>query len=535
MHCLTEIIKTIPNFDPHLNTGDAVFDESRAKFAIDFIEECCTHTKGRLAGKKLLLEVWQKAVVANIFGWVKPDGTRRFREVLIFVPRKNGKTLMCAAIGCLVFFCDGEKGSEIYCAAAERDQASIVWSMAKQMVLNEPEMLSRCRVFPGTRSITNESDGSFFRPISADADTKHGFNAHCVLFDELHVQKDSELVDTLETSTGARTQPLMIYMTTSDYERPSICNQKYDYAKRVLDGSINDPSFLPVVYEATAEDDWRSPDVWKKANPNLGISFGEEYLVRQCMKAIESPSYQNTFKRLHLNIKTEQSERWLPMEKWDVSGSGATITKDDLLGRVCYAGFDLASTRDLIAFVLYFPEFFAVLPYFWLPHETAISRQESNRINYSGWVNDGHMSLTSGNVADYDVVRRDINTIGESYQIKQIAIDRWNSTQMQTQLMNDGFDVVPFGQGFASLSGPTKELDRLVASGSLVHFGNPVLRWNASNVAVERDAADNIKPSKKKSSEKIDGIVALVMAIGRSLADSPEASSIYEERGILTL
>lgn len=528
------ILRLCPGYDPFQTAGEGDwFDYEEAFRASDFIEAYCTHVKGELAGQTIHLEDWQLSIVWNTFGWKRSDGKRRFREVFLFIPRKNGKTIYSAAIGCYLFFCDREKGKEIYCAAAEKGQASIVWNMAKQMVLNEPQLGERCQIYRA--SLVNPKDGSFFQPISADADTKHGFNASGILFDELHTQKNSELVDVLNTSTGARKEPLTIYMTTSDYEREgSVCNEKHDYAGKVRDGVIDDREFFPVIYEASRDDDFTDPATWRKANPNLGISISDEYLARECRKAMETPSYQNTFKRLHLNIRTEQDVRWLPMDKWDACSGD--FDPSELRGRKCFAGLDLASTSDLCALVLYFPDRKAVLSYFWVPKDSAIKRLERNRVNYLGWSSEGQMTLTDGNVADYDRIRRDLNALGEVYQIEEIAIDRWNSTQLQTQLMDDGFEIVPFGQGFASLSGPTRELERLVLEESLVHFDNKVLRWCAANVMVEMDASGNMKPSKKKSTEKIDGIVALIMAIGRAICEREnEGKSVYESRGMIAI
>ena len=530
------VLKSIPGYCPFETAEEGEwFDYEQAFLSSDFIETCCSHTKGVLAGEKIHLEDWELAIVWNMFGWKKADGNRRYREVFLFVPRKNGKSLLIAAVGNYLFFCDKEKGKEIYCAAAESGQASLVWSMAKQQVLYENELEKRCKIFNASKSITNETDGSFFRPISADADTKHGFNAHGILFDELHAQRNSELMDVLLTSTGARTQPIVIYMTTSDYEREgSPCNMKHDYASKVRDGIIKDSSFLPVVYEADREDDWTDPKIWGKANPNLGVSVTSEYLERECKRAQESPAYQNTFKRLHLNIRTEQDVRWLLMDKWDACTGD--LDPEILKGKVCYGGLDLASTSDLCAFSLFFPEFKATLNWFWVPKMSAVERLERNRIPYLTWGQEGHMELTPGNVADYDLIRERILSIAEQYQMKELAIDRWNSTQLQTQLLDEGVEVVPFGQGFAQMSAPTKELERLIIANELTHFGDPVLRWNASNVSVETDAAGNLKPSKKKSTEKIDGIVSLIMAIGRAVVQSNlDGSSIYEDRGMVIL
>ena len=289
-----------------------------------------------------------------------------------------------------------------------------------------------------------------------------------------------------------------------------------------------------MLYGAQPEDDWTDPKVWAKANPNLGVSKSVEYMRCECKRAQETPTYENTFKRLDLNIKTQQDVLWLPMDKWDACGGD--VDPGDLAGQVCYAGLDLASTTDIAALVLLFPEVGnAVLPFFWIPAESARIRERRDRVPYETWARQGLIEMTEGNVIDYDVIRRRINELGEQFNIKEIAVDRWNSTQLQTQLTGDGFEVIPFGQGYASMSAPTKELEKLVLAGDLAHGGHPVLRWMASNVSVEMDAAGNIKPSKKKSNEKIDGMVALIEAIGRAIIAPQEQGSVYDSRGVIVL
>ena len=380
----------------------------------------------------------------------------------------------------------------------------------------------------------NRGTNSFLKPISAEAMSKHGYNAHGVIMDELHTQKDSELLDVLMTSQGARRQPITVMMTTADYVRESICNEKYQYAKSILEGTnLDDNAFLPCIYEADIDDDWTSPEVWAKANPNFGVSVKHEFLERESMKAKQSNAYQNTFMRLFLNIQTQQDVRFLMLDQWRACKGDK---KPEILkGKRCFGGLDLASTSDLCSLALYFPDEKACLSFNWVPELTAKGRREKNKIGYLKWAGEGFLELTEGNVADYDHLRNRINEIGAIYNIEEIAIDRWNSTQLQIQLMGDGFDVVPFGQGFASMTAPTKELERMVRSGELIHFGNPVLDWCASNVAVEIDSAGNLKPSKKKSTEKIDAIVSLVMAIGRAMNDEGPKKSVYETRGIMVI
>jgi len=532
---LLEVIKLIPGYDPFRDAGDCVFDAAAAQLAIDFFPECLTHVKAKWAGKPLQLEPWQQAIIANLFGWKRPDGTRRYREALIYVPRKNGKTAICAGLALLLLFCDGEKGAEIYSAAAEEGQARLAWTMAKQMVLQEPYLASRAKIYGG--AIVYEQMASTYKPLSADADTKHGFSTHAAIVDELHVHKNRDLLDVLITSTGARTQPLIIEITTADYARPgSICNEKHEYASKVRDGIIADASFLPVIYEAKPEDDWTKPETWAKANPNLGVSISHEYLARECKRAQDTPGYENTFKRLHLNIITEQASRWLSMERWDAAAPRRPL--EQLAGADCFGGLDLSSTTDLAALVLSFPDDaggFDLLPVFWIPGDSAIERELRDRVPYPAWIAQGIIRQTEGDVVDYDVIRRDINELAKLYHIRELAIDRWNAQQITTQLQGDGIEVVPFGQGYHSMSPASKEFEKLVLAGELRHAANPVLRWMASNVALETDAAGNIKPSKKRSTERIDGIVAAIMAIGRATVAQGDGRSVYSERGIDTL
>lgn len=525
------LLRLLPGYDPYAAPGEAWFDPAVAAHAIGFIEQAIHHVEGDKAGQAFLLEPWQRSFIANLFGWKRKDRqgrtVRRYREVLLYVPRKNGKTPLAAALALYVFFCEAEPGQQDYVAAADREQAGMLFRQAKGMVERHALLASKCRIYGGnasagqSRSIVRESDGSFLRVVSSDADTKHGSNPHLVIIDELHAQPNRELVDVLTTSTASlnRKQPLTVYITTADYARPSICNEKHDYAKKIRDGIISDPSFLPCVYEAEEGDDWTEPATWAKANPNLGVSVSEEYLAREVGKAKENPAYENTVKRLHLNLKTEQAVRSIPMAKWDECGR-LPFDPGELEGRPCYCGLDLASTTDLAAFAMLFPldaGGYAALLRFWAPRERARERSRKDRVPYEAWASQGHLTLTEGSVIDYDAIRRDINALGEVFQLKEIAADRWNATQIITQLTGDGFDVVAFGQGYLSMTAPTKELLNLVIGNRLAHGGNPVLRWMAANVATESDAAENLKPSKSKSTDRIDGIVAIIMALGRAM------------------
>ncbi len=472
----------------------------------------CRHSKGQWAGQPFDLLDWQwQEVVAPLFGWKRPDGTRRFRRGYIEVPKKNGKSTLFSGLSLYLLVGDNEPGAEIYSAAVDRDQASIVYGEAAHMVDESPDLSRRLKVVRSTKRIVYHRTRSFYKALSADVPAKEGLNAHAVLIDELHAQRTRDLWDTLRYAGASRRQPLQLAITTAGYDRHSICWEQHDYALKVLDGTIEDTSFFPFVAAANDEADWTDPNVWKTANPSFGITINADQFAEDCTEAQESPAKENSFRRYRLNQWTEQDVRWLNMEKWDACGTPL----EDLRGQVCFAGLDLSSTTDVSALVLVFPDEdegrFDVLPLFWVPEEGARKRERRDRVPYVQWIRDDHMEATSGEVVDYDVIRRRINELNEQFEIREIAIDRWNATQLATQLEGDGFEMVAFGQGYASMSAPTKKLEEVVLSRKLAHAGHPVLRWMAGNVSIETDAADNWKPSKKKSVERIDGIVALIM------------------------
>lgn len=493
-----------------------------------------THTKGKFAQKDFDLRPWQTDIVNRLFA-IRQDGLRQYRTCLLMLPRKNGKSELAAAVALYGLLADGEIGAEVYSAAADKDQAALVFNVAAQMVRNDPYWDAQCEILDSQKRIVYRKTGSFYRAISAEAYSKHGFNASMVIYDELHAAPNRELYDVLNTSMGARLQPLLFAISTAGYDRNSILWELYAHAKKVADDPSLDPSFLPILYEAPADANWTDEAVWHAANPALGDfrSLEEMRIAAQRAKAI--PAQQNTFRRLYLNQWTEQAERWLDMSVWDRGGDA--VDRDSLRGRTCYAGLDLASTKDVTAFVLVFPDEdggYDVLPFFWVPDGTMAERVRRDRVPYDQWSADGQLFTTAGDVCDYDTIREFIRELAEEFDIREIAYDRWGATQLVTQLQADGAACVPTGQGFASLSAPSKELEKLVVSGSLRHGGHPVLRWMAGNVAVEQDAAGNLKPSKKKSTERIDGIVALVMALDRATRYANQAS-IYETEEVFVL
>ena len=539
------ILRAIPGYDPFRDADRCWFDKKAAQLVIDFFAEHLVHIKGPMAGEPFVLELWEKAIVANLFGWKRPDGTRRYREAFIFVAKKNGKTSFAGGIILYVLVCEDEPGAEIYSSAGEKEQAKLVYMAAKGMARASPAIDRRVSIYQNSIVAidpdTGIETGSFYKPLSKEAETKEGVNSHLIINDEIHVHKDGKLIDYLETSTAGRAQPLIIHITTSDYDRESICNEKYDEACKVRDGSKQDDSFLPVIYEAKPDDDWKSPKIWRKANPNLGISVSRDYIERKCKKAQENPRFENTFKRLHLNIKTEQEIRWLPMEMWDPCNF--PVVEAELIGRKCFGGFDLSSNTDVTANVLLFLpddecELWRVLPRFYIPKDNAEKRETRDKVPYIKWAKEGFIKLTPGNVVDYTIVKADFETDYQKFDIQEVAFDRWGFEAFRQLFISDGIPedkFVSFGQGFASMSAPAKELETLLLGKKLAHGSNPVLRWMAGNVAIEMDAAGNIKPNKAKSGDRIDGIVGLIMALGRAMIKEKPKESVYEERGIIII
>jgi len=494
------------------------------------------HTKGEFAGRPFQLQDWQEQIIRGLFR-TGPDGRRIVRESLIFLPRKNGKSEIAAAIGLYFLLFDGEPGAEVYLAASDKDQASIVFSAASAMVKADANLMARCKVIDSQRRIVVHSTNSFLAAVPADEAGAHGFNASCVIYDELHCAPNRDLYDTLRTSMGARRQPLLVSITTAGYDRKTICYERYDYACKVRDGVIKDPTFLPVIYEAPKDADWKAEATWRAANPGLNgpTAFRSiEEIARTAKEAAENPGLENAFRRLYLNQWTTQDTRWLSMAKW----AACEGELRDLTDRPCFAALDLATTTDIAALTLLFPDDDGtadVVQRYWVPEEGARKRARRDRVPYEEWIAAGLITATPGEIIDYDRIRLDMSDLRERFNIRDVAMDPWNATQLATQLQGDGFEVCQFRQGFGSMASPTKELEKLVLGARLRTGGCPVLSWMASNVAVEQDAAGNIKPSKKKSTERIDGIVTLIMAVGRMGVAPVNTGSVYESRGLLVL
>lgn len=515
---------------------DSHYDKGAADFAVAFIESLC-HTKGTWAGKPFELIDWQERIIRDLFGILKKNGYRQFNTAYVEIPKKQGKSELAAAVALLLCCGDGEERAEVYGCAADRQQAGIVFDVAADMVRMCPALNKRVKILASQKRMVFQPTNSFYQVLSAEAYSKHGFNIHGVVFDELHTQPNRKLFDVMTKGSGdARMQPLYFLITTAGTDTQSICYETHQKALDILEGRKIDHTFYPVIYGAKEDEDWTSPEVWKKANPSLGITVGIDKVQAACDSAKQNPGEENSFRQLRLNQWVKQSIRWMPMHKWDACAF--PVSEDELEGRVCYGGLDLSSTTDITAFVLVFPPLdesdkYAVLPYFWIPEDNVDLRVRRDHVPYDVWQRQSKLETTEGNVVHYGFIEKFIERLGEKFNIREIAFDRWGAVQMVQNLEGMGFTVVPFGQGFASMSPPTKELMKLVLEQKIAHGGHPVLRWNMDNIFIRTDPAGNIKADKAKSTEKIDGAIALIMALDRAIrCGNVNGESVYESRGL---
>lgn len=513
------------------------YDKAKADRAVKFIENLC-HTKGKWAGKRFWLLPWQEQLIRDIFGIVKPDGYRQFRTAFVEICKKVGKSELAAAVALYLLYADNEPSAEVYGAAADRQQASIVFDVAKQMVEMSPALLKRSKLMTATKRIVNYGNSGYYQVLSAEVGGKHGFSVSGLVFDEIHTQPNRQLYDVLtKGSSDARQNPLHFIITTAGTDRHSIAYELHTKAVDILEGRRVDPTFYPVVYGLKDDEDWEDEANWYKVNPSLGYTVDIERLRDAYREAKQNPADEVTFKWLRLNMWVSSTVAWIP-DAIFMKGNDE-IDLAALEGRDCYGGLDLSSTGDITALVLMFPprdedEKYILLPFFWVPEETIPQRVKAASVPYDIWEKQGFLLSTEGNVIHYDFIEKFINDLSEKYHIVEIAVDRWNATQMIQNLEGDGFTMVPFGQGFASMSGPTKDFYRLLMEGQIIHGGHPVLRWMAGNVVVDTDPAGNIKVTKAKSKEKIDGIVAAIMALDRCIRNQTEPQgSVYDERGLL--
>ena len=510
-------MRKLKKYVPSRFMADAsCYNGELADLAVAFIG-CLKHTKGEWYGQNFDLIDWQEQIVRDLFGIVKPNGYRQFNTAYVEIAKKQGKSELAAAIALLLTCGDGEYGGEVYGCASDRQQASIVFDVACGMVEQCPALKSRIKPVLSQKRLIYKPLNSFYQVLSAEAYTKHGLNVHAVVFDELHAQPNRQLYDVMTHGSGdARKQPLYFLITTAGNDTNSICYEVHQKAADILAGRKIDPTFYPVIYGADEGDDWTSPAVWRKANPSLGITVDIEKLEAACESARQNPAEENLFRQLRLCQWVKQAVRWMPMDKWDQCAY--PVDAEALRGRVCYGGLDL------------------ILPFFWIPEDNVSLRVRRDHVPYDVWEKQGYLKTTEGNVVHYGFIETFIDELGAKYNIREIAFDRWGATQMVQNLEGLGFTVVPFGQGFKDMSPPTKELMRLTLDQRIAHGGHPVLRWMMDNIHVRTDPAGNLKPDKEKSTEKIDGAVAAIMALDRAIrCGGDTGASVYDERGLLLL
>ena len=428
----------------------------------------------------------------------------------------------------------------MYGAAADRQQASIVFDVARAMVEMNPALMKRSKIMAANKRIRNLSNNGFYQVLSSETASAHGINVSGLILDEVHVQPNRKLYDVLTKGSGdAREQSLFFLITTAGNDVNSLCYELHKKAVDIIEGRKIDPEFYPVIYGADMEDDWTDPEVWKKANPSLGETIKLETVAAACRAAQDNPAEENVFRQLRLDQWVKQAVRWMPMDKWDACAF--PVDPEELEGRVCYGGLDLSSTTDITALTLVFPpededDKFIILPFFWVPEETLDLRVRRDSVPYNVWKQQGYLMTTEGNVVHYGFIQAFINDLGTKYNIREIAYDRWNASMLVQNLEDDGFTMVPFGQGFASMSGPTKELMKLTLEKKIAHGGHPILRWNMDNAVVRTDPAGNIKIDKSRAVERVDSCISSIMALDRAMrGGNMDTGSVYDERGLIVI
>lgn len=508
------------------------FDRRAALRAIGFIERL-KHTKGEWAGHRFRLEPWQHFVLWNIFGWKNADGTRRFRYAYIEIARKNGKTALSAGVGLYMLFADGESRPEVYSAATVKDQAKICFADAVEIVRATD---LKHYLTPFRNSIVYEARGGMMKPLSSDYGTHDGLNPSCGIIDEFHAHRDSGMFDVIKSAFGARRQPLMFIITTAGFNKSGACYAYRENVIKVLCEVNEDDTLFGIIYTLDANEEWDDPRMWIKSNPNLGVSLSADYLADQVRDARNRPEAVRNVMTKNLNLWVDAERTWILDDTWQKCVG--TTSPDELRGCACWGGLDLSNVSDITAYVLLFHENdrFQLVPYFWIPEEKMLEKIRRENINYDRWVADGYVTVTPGNVIDYDFVKADILRRTAEYDLRSSAYDRWNASQTIIDLQNEGMTCNPFGQGYGSMSAPTREFEKLVLTGRIEHFGNPVLRWMLASTVIKSDPAGNIKPDKERSTQKIDGIVASIMALGEWMtAQAADERNPYENRGLLTL
>lgn len=529
-----ESFNTLPRYDAIATRGDCVWSPTAAKHVIQFIERLCRYTEGEWAGKPFVLLPWQRALVGNLYGWLRPDGTRRYRQAHILIPRKAGKTELAAALALYHLLADDEPTPSVYGIARDRKQAKLCLSRACRMSQSDPLLKQRTEIYQN-RLTAPQSYGAY-AILSADAPGAHGLNTSACIADEIHAMENRrDLWEAIMTSMGARRQPLMISITTAGTLRESLEHDLFQYAVRICEGTVVNPAFLPCLHYADAEAEWDKEATWKASNPSLGHTVKLNWYKEEAKRAQDQPSYESPFRTYYLCQHITASDRWIRMHDWDACKEEIDVAR--LRGLPCYLGVDLAQTTDLssIAAVWIDGDRMIVRNWNYAPEVGAVNRTRRDGVPYVEWSKRGWLTLTEGDTTDYAFIVKQIETLAKENQVRIVAYDPYNAQNLANELESKGINVVRVPQSFLNLATPTQMWERSVMGKKLSHDGNPVLSWAMSNCVVERDANGNPRPSKKRSVERIDPIVAAIIAIAASLHDEQQKASVYENRGLIWL
>ena len=480
------------------------------------------YVDGRLRYAKLKLEDWQVFIVMNMIGWLNvKSGLRRFRRVYEEVARKNAKSTLAAGLLLFCLLADAEPGAQVYSAATTGDQARLVFDDARNMALREPELIARFGVTVGMHDITIPGTASSAKPLNAEGSTLDGLNIHAAIVDELHAHKTRAVYDVLDTATGARSQPLIVMITTAGSDRSGICYEQRDYTVKVLEKTIADESWFGIIFTLDEGDAWHDPAMWRKANPNYGISVLEEDMQAACRKALAMPSAQGNFLTKRMNVWVNANSAWMDMQAWDRCGD-PHLSVDQVKHLPCVLALDLASKVDVAAEIKIFEDAendrYYLIPVFWLP-ERAIEQGRNSQ--YDGWRRAGHLQVTDGDVINFDLIEEQLSADVAELQVKEIPFDPWQATQLASHMLDAGAPMVEYRQTVQNMSEPMKMFEALVLQGKITHNANPMMTWMVSNVVCHRDVKDNIYPRKERDENKIDGPVAAIMGLGRLLLTKP--------------
>lgn len=508
------------------------FDPEIAKLSVEFFHDILRHSKDPFAGQPFALQDWQKTdVIGPLYGWRRPDGTRRYRRAYIEVPKKNGKSTLCSGLAIRALL-EGS-GSEVYAAAASRDQAKIVFNEAANMVGASKELEGVLTVRRSQNTIFWRDKQSVFRAIASDADTAQGKNASCVICDELHVWRSRDFFESLIYSGRARAEPLFVIITTAGDDLSGLCWEEHLYAQQVIKGEVEDLHHLALIYGAEDGDDWRSPETWRKANPSLGVTIAEETLAEDCQRAQESPTRENVFRRYSLNQWVGATAGFISLDEWMAEECRQPIDEQALLGRPCYGGIDLSRNRDLSAVVWCFQvgPLYYFLPRVYIPSAQISRREREDHVPYRSWIRDGFIRECQGEVTDYEQIRSDVIADSKLFDVREIGYDPYNAEHLCEQQLGllDGLNVVAHPQSMQKMCQPTQELQKIVKAGTIRHGAHPVIDWMVSGAAAYEDTNGNIRPIKKHSTTRIDGVVAAIIALGRCMGDE-RPPSVYTQR-----